>query len=120
MSPEPSDRCDKLRHAGVRAAWAHWKRRRAFVVRFETAPGEQAQVDFAPVSRPLPSEPDTVRIVWLFSMVLGYSRLIWARFALRQTMRMVLACHKAAFEAIGGMPRKILYDSMKTAVSGGG
>ncbi|MET0558915.1 MAG: IS21 family transposase [Solirubrobacterales bacterium] len=91
---------------------------RAFAVRFETAPGEQAQVDFAQFRVCFTSEPDTVRIVWLFSMVLGFSRLIWARFALRQTMQTVLACHKAAFEAIGGAPREILYDRMKTAVTG--
>lgn len=48
-------------------------------------------------------KPDAVQIVWLFSMVLGYSRLIWARFAYRQTLQTVLACHKAAFEAIGGV-----------------
>jgi len=51
-------------------------------------------------------------------MVLGYSRLIWARFAHRQTMQTVLGCHKAAFEAFGGVPRQILYDRMKTAVIG--
>ena len=62
--------------------------------------------------------PDVVHIVWLFSMVLGYSRLIWARFAHRQTMQTVLGCHKAAFEAFGGVPRQILYDRMKTAVIG--
>lgn len=91
---------------------------RPFAVRFETAPGEQAQMDFAQFRVSFSSEPGTVRIVWLFSMVLGYSRLIWARFALRQTMQTVLACHKAAFEAIGGVPREILYDRMKTAVTG--
>jgi transposase len=48
----------------------------------------------------------------------GYSRLIWARFAFRQTLQTVLPCHKAAFEAIGGVPRQILYDRMKTAAIG--
>jgi len=91
---------------------------RPFAVRFETAAGEQAQMDFAQFRVCFTSEPGTVRIVWLFSMVLGYSRLIWARFAWRQTMQTVLACHKAAFEAIGGVPREILYDRMKTAVTG--
>jgi hypothetical protein len=41
-------------------------------------------------------EPGVKRIVWLFSMVLGYSRLIWARFVFHQ----------------------ILYDRLKTAVIG--
>jgi len=89
-----------------------------FAVRFETPPGQQAQVDFAQFRVRFTSAPDSVQIVWLFSMVLGFSRLIWARFAQRQTMQTVLACHRAAFEAIGGVPREILYDRMKTAVLG--
>lgn len=91
---------------------------KGFAVRFETLPGEQAQVDFAQFRVRFTAEPDVVHIVWLFSMVLGYSRLIWARFAHRQTMQTVLGCHKAAFEALGGVPREILYDRMKTAVIG--
>lgn len=91
---------------------------RGFAVRFETAPGHQAQVDFAQFQVRFSDNPDKVEIVWLFSMVLGYSRFIWGRFAYRQTLQTVLACHRAAFEAIGGVPREILYDRMKTAVIG--
>jgi len=91
-----------------------------FAVRFETPPGQQAQVDFAQFQVRFTSEPDRVQIVWLFSMVLGSSRHLWGRFALRQTMDIVLACHRSAFEAIGGVPREILYDRMKTAVIGEG
>ena len=50
--------------------------------------------------------------------MLGFSRLIWARFVLHQDMQTVLRCHMAAFEAIGGVPNEILYDRMKTAVIG--
>ena len=89
-----------------------------YAVRFETPPGQQAQVDFAQFRVRFTSAPDSVQIVWLFSMVLGFSRLIWGCFAQRQTMQTVLACHRAAFEAIGGVPREILYDRMKTAVLG--
>ncbi len=32
----------------------------------------------------------------------------------------MLRCHVAAFEALGGAPREILYDRMKTAVTGEG
>ncbi len=91
-----------------------------FEVRFETAPGEQGQVDFARFNVVFTDEPTTPRIVWLFSMVLGYSRLIWARFVMHQDLPTVLRCHAAAFEAIGGAPREILYDRMKTAVTGAG
>jgi len=89
-----------------------------FEVRFETPPGEQAQVDLARFEVEFTDEPGVTRIVWLFFMVLGYSRLIWARFVVHQDLQSVLRCHIAALEAIGGAPREILYDSMKTAVIG--
>ena len=89
-----------------------------FEVRFETPPGEQAQVDLARFEVEFTDEPGVTRIVWLFSMVLGYSRLIWARFVVHQDLQSVLRCHIAALEAIGGVPREILYDRMKTAVIG--
>ena len=89
-----------------------------YETRFETPPGEQAQVDFARFEVEFTDEPGVNRIVWLFSMVLGYSRLIWARFVLHQDLQSVLRCHITAFEAIGGAPRTILYDRMKTAVIG--
>ena len=73
-----------------------------YEVRFETPPGEQAQVDFARFEVEFLDEPGIKRIVWLFSMVLGYSRLIWARFVLHQDLQSVLRCHIAALEAIGG------------------
>ncbi len=89
-----------------------------FEVRFETPPGEQAQVDFAQFNGEFADQPGVKRIVWLFSMVLGYSRLIWGRFVVHQDLQSVLRCHIAALEAIDGVPREILYDRMKTAVIG--
>jgi transposase len=58
-----------------------------------------------------------VRIVWLFSLVLGHSRMLWARFVVHQDLLTVLRCHVAAFEALGGVPAEILYDRMRTAVT---
>ncbi len=58
-----------------------------FEVRFETSPGGQAQVDFARFHVIFTDEPTTPRNVWLFSMVLGYSRLIWAALSCTRTCR---------------------------------
>ena len=69
-----------------------------------------------PVQRRVRRPARVKRIVWLFSMVLGYSRLIWGRFVVHQDLQSVLRCHIAALEAIDGVPREILYDRMKTAV----
>lgn len=89
-----------------------------FEVRFETPPGYQGQVDFARFVTTFTDEPGISRIVWLFSLVLGYSRHIFARFVMHQDLQTLLRCHMLAFSAIGGVPIEILYDRMKTAVIG--
>ena len=92
--------------------------RTAFERRFETPPGRQAQVDFGQFKVVFDEEPDRVRAVNLFSMVLSHSRWLWGRFCFSQNLQTVLRCHIAAFEAMGGAPAEILYDRMKTAVVG--
>ena len=85
-----------------------------FEVRFETPPGRQAQVDFAHFQMVFTDEPGVERIIWLFSMVLGHSRMLWGSFVLHQDLQTLLRCHAAAFEALGGVPEQILYDRMRT------
>jgi len=92
----------------------------AFEVRFETEPGQQAQVDFAHFKVVFDNEPEQPRVVWLFSLVLGHSRYLFARFCLHQDLQTLLRLHIEAFEHLGGVPREILYDRMKTAVLGEG
>jgi transposase len=89
-----------------------------FELRFETPAGQQAQVDFAEFKVAFSAEPGLVRRVWLFAMVLGHSRYLWAQFVLHQDLATVLRCHMDAFEHFGGAPQEILYDRMKTAVLG--
>ena len=88
----------------------------SFERRFETPPGRQAQVDFAYFKVAFEDEPGAERVVWLFSLVLGHSRLMWARFVAQQDLATVLRCHVAAFEALGGVPEQILYDRMTPSV----
>jgi len=91
---------------------------RPYEVRFETPPGVQAQVDFARFVVDFTDDPGTSRIVWLFSLVLGHSRYVFARYVMHQDLQTLLRCHMQAFAALGGVPIEILYDRMKTAVSG--
>ena len=93
-------------------------RQTGFEVRFETPAGQQAQVDFAHFSVEFGDTPGQRRSVWLFSIVLGHSRYLWARFVEHQDLQTVLRCHMQAFEYLGGVPREILYDRMKAAVLG--
>lgn len=88
-----------------------------FEVRFETPPGQQAQVDFAHFRTGFDDEPETEHVVWLFSFVLGHSRMLWGRFVLHQDLQTLLRCHSAAFTALGGVPEQILYDRMRTVFS---
>ena len=89
-----------------------------FECRFETAPGKQAQMDFAEFAVTFDEEPDVRRRIWLFSFVLGHSRWLWGRFCANQKLGTVLRCHVDAFEACGGATAEVLYDRMKTAVLG--
>ena len=89
-----------------------------FEHRFETDAGEQAQVDFAQFKTVFSDEPERMRVVWLFSLVLGFSRYLFGQFVLGQCLAVVLRCHLRAFAELGGVPREILYDRMKTAVLG--
>jgi transposase len=89
-----------------------------FEGRFETPAGRQAQVDFAEFRVEFANEPSVTRKVWLFAMVLGHSRYLWAQFVMHQDLATVLRCHMEAFEHFGGVPHEILYDRMKTAVLG--
>lgn len=89
-----------------------------FEHRFETAPGEQAQVDFAQFKAVFTDDPGHIRVVWLFSLVLGFSRFLTGQFVFGQNLATVLRCHIAAFTCLGGVPQHILYDRMKTAVLG--
>ncbi|RWN25197.1 MAG: IS21 family transposase [Mesorhizobium sp.] len=91
---------------------------RPFEVRFETPAGYQAQIDFARFVTEFTDAPGVTRIVWLFSLVLGHSRYIFARYVMHQDLQTLLRCHMQAFDAIGGIPIEILYDRMKTAVTG--
>src|SRR5262249_18405362 len=61
--------------------------------RFEPPRGKQAQVGFAFFRAVFTDQPGAERIVWLFSMVLGHSRMMWGRFVAHQDLQTVLRCH---------------------------
>lgn len=78
------------------------------------APGECAQVDWAEYGTI--EVGSTRRRLSFFVMVLCYSRLMYLEFTLSQTMEHFLACHQHAFDALGGVPAKIMIDNLKSAV----
>ena len=80
------------------------------IVRFETPAGRQAQVDFAEFHFPWGKR-------YALLVVLGYSRLLWCRFGLRQDMRTLITGLEDAFLAFGGVPQELLFDQMKAVIT---
>ena len=80
-------------------------------VRFETLPGHQAQVDFGEFV--VTQADGTSKKYFLFAMILGFSRRLFACLLERCDLPSFLAAHMLAFEHFGGVPAEILYDRMR-------
>ena len=89
-------------------------RKKEAFLRLSALPGEQAQVDWGSFGKIMVGH--ACRTLSCFVMVLSCSRAVFARFFLDQTLESFLTGHTRAFEALGGVPREILYDNLKTAV----
>jgi len=97
------------------APWRQeWRGEGLPTVRFETGPGEQAQVDWGSTALYLGDE--RVR-VHLFTMVLGFSRRIFATAYRSEGLEPLLDGHTAAFAHFGGRTETILYDNPRTIVT---
>ncbi len=83
--------------------------------RFETRPGEQAQVDWGQVTVRLGGVPTAVHV---FVMTLGYSRRAYAEGFLHERLPNLLAAHEHAFAHFGGACHTLLYDRMRTVAVG--
>jgi len=83
-------------------------------LRLKTLPGEQSQVDWGHFGKLTIGRAK--RDLVAFVMVLSYSRRIFLRFYLGQQTENFLRGHEAAFRAWNGVPRKVLYDNLKSAV----
>lgn len=81
-----------------------------------SAPGEVGQVDFKYAGFLRDPEKKGPRKAWIFLMVLGHSRHMFAKVVFDQRADTWQQLHVEAFAFFGGVPRVIVPDNLKAAV----
>lgn len=79
------------------------------IIRYETDPGEQIQIDWGHFRFGLIK-------LYAFVAILGYSRAAYVEFRKDMSIDALLNCHENMFNYYGGVTKNILYDNMKTVV----
>jgi transposase len=85
------------------------------VRRFESEPGEEAQVDFG-TGAPIVGPDGKRRKTHVLRVVLSHSRKAYSEVVTRQTTDNFIRCLENAFYHFGGVPRHIVLDNLRAAV----
>jgi transposase len=93
------------------------RRAREAAERFETGPGQQAQVDWGEFGRIWNAGAGRWQKLHGFVFTLGYSRAQYLEFTTSCDQEHFLECHLGAFAALG-IPERVLYDNLKTGILG--
>lgn len=81
--------------------------------RFETPPGQQAQVDFGQRRVWI---ADTAVVAHVFVCTLGFSRRLYPEAFPHERLSAVLTGHEHAFQHFGGVPAQVVVDNAKPVV----
>ena len=84
-------------------------------MRYETAAGQQAQLDWKESMTILLRTGETVCIN-IFVLILSYSRFRIYRLSLEKTQEILFHFMDEAFEVFGGVPQEVVTDNMKTVM----
>jgi transposase len=84
--------------------------------RMECEPGAEAQVDFGR-GAPIVTADGKRRGTWVFRIVLSHSRKGYSEAVMRQSTDEFLRCMENAFAHFGGVPRTLVIDNLKAAVT---
>lgn len=87
------------------------------VIRFETAPGMQAQLDWKESIDFVLKDTGEIVTVNVLVMLLGNSRMRIYKPAINMTQEMLMHLMVECFETFEGVPRTILTDNMKTVMT---
>ena len=79
------------------------------VIRFETEPGEQMQVDWAVIRR-------GENRLSVFVATLGWSRAAYVEFVTDERVESLIEAHEKRLFGVRRPPREVLYDNMRTVV----
>lgn len=93
------------------------KNKSSVTVILEFKPAECGQVDFGAGPNFINESTGEVIKTWIFVMVLAFSRHMYAEIVLKQDVETWLGCHRRAFEWFNGVPRKIILDNAKCAIT---
>lgn len=86
-------------------------------VRVSTLPGEEVQVDFGSVGRLYDPRRQCLRCAYAFVATLCFSRHQYAELVFDQKVETWIGLHRRAFESWGGVPKRLVPDNLKAAVS---
>jgi len=81
-----------------------------------TVPGQDMDIDFGYLGKFL-DEEGSIRKAWVFSFRLRHSRRTYRKVVLDQNSQTFLLAHIHAFEWFGGVPKNIILDNCKAAIT---
>lgn len=91
------------------------KRIKEAVIRFETSPGLQCQIDWKE-ELTLDNRNGEAITINIFLSILGYSRLKYIELTTDKTQKTLFRCLTNAFKYFNGVPNELLFDNMRTVV----
>ena len=85
------------------------------VIRFETNPGIQAQVDWKESLKFKTKDGETIKFN-VFLLILGFSRTKFLMVTETRDLQQVELCLACEFKSLGGVPHEILFDNMRSII----
>ena len=86
-------------------------------IRYETAPGQQAQADWTDFRGYTATLDGYERPLHAFFLILGHSRMRYVEFVTEMTTSSLIRCIENALNYFGGTPKEILFDNMPQVVN---